>query len=267
MMRPIAALRLACVVLLSPAGCMFPLATVDVERRESFQLGAVHSLAVESRNGGIEVFADDDCEDLAVEALIRGAGHDEDEARVRAEAARLVFLVDGGVATLRVEFDVEPRINEGASLVLRLPPLESLRLRTSNGEVVVEDTHGDLEIRTSNSGVTVRRHDGAVAADTSNGEILLQRIAGPVRADTSNAGIAVLESSLEAPLALDTSNGDVHVELGSVFKGELEVRAGNGEIHVERTGDLGFGPGKHVYRFGDGPRSRIETSNGSVTIL
>lgn len=236
-------------------------------------------VSVESGNGSIEV--------------IRGGGPQvEVSAEIRAkDDARLGQVVlraerSSGELKVWVDWPGGKRLsNEGASLTVRVPDASAVKAETSNGAVRVEDVGTSADLRTSNGAVRAMRVAGPVEARASNGKIVIEDAAGDAKARTSNGAIDVrgvrgradLESSNGSieirvpegggPFRAVTSNASVSVELPASFAGEISASTSNGSVR--------FDDGKGEVRSRDsltrvigagGEKSRVSTSNGSVTI-
>ncbi|MFN0011089.1 MAG: DUF4097 family beta strand repeat-containing protein [Phycisphaerales bacterium] len=142
-------------------------------------------------------------------------------------------------------------------------------LESSNGGVDVNEHAGDLTIDTSNGGVSVEGIDGALKIDTSNAGVDVKDVLGAVAIDTSNGGVNVeLAAENAGPVVIESSNGAVDLTVGPAFKGTLVLDTSNGTVSVPA------GLGKVVSKskssakveVGDGPKSVVDTSNGSVSV-
>ena len=100
------------------------------------------------------------------------------------------------------------------SLIISVPADTSLHLRTTNGSIMAEGIHGEIE------------------ASSSNGEISLTNISGTVVADTTNGSIKVTMDRVDPgkPIAFSTTNGTVDVTLPADLKANVKLRSFRGEI-------------------------------------
>ena len=146
----------------------------------------------------------------------------------------------------------------------------SVRARSSNGGVSIQDVEGDVEVFTSNAKCCFARTRGRLRARSSNGKIELSGHAGSVDASTSNGVInASLEELGTEGIVLATSNGRIVLELPEDVDAEIDIRVENGVIRTTRElttqsresngrvrGTLGRG----------GTPIKLRTSNGTISL-
>jgi len=264
--------------------------TVTETRTMSADHVADGSLYIDTRNGSVEVYADDTVDAVEVEAEVSAADTSEIDASKRLAETKIIVDRDaGGRLTLRPDWPTNARGNEGASFNVRLPDANGVTIDTSNGSVTVHGLRGKLVVDTSNGSIEIVDHDGEtvidtsnatvevrgnrgrVFADTSNGRVRITDQHGPVEVDTSNAPIdVVLARDQSGPLTLDTSNGSVTVTVGLAFGGTVEFETSNGSLNVRNRGGnirrstIGKTDGLIVLGK-DGEASMIDTSNASIT--
>jgi len=147
---------------------------------------------------------------------------------------------------------------------------DSVRARSSNGAVRIEDVIGDVEIHTSNAKVSCSCTCGHLTARSSNGRIELEDHRGSVDAATSNGTIhCELEDIGKSGVILSTSNGRIVLDLPEEVDGDVDIRVDNGVIRNSREldppsrersgrvkGTLGRG----------GTPIRLRASNGTISI-
>lgn len=125
------------------------------------------------------------------------------------------------------------------------------RIRTSNGEIELEGTHGDIEVETSNGAIEIEGSEGDIDASTSNGTIDIEDVKGYVSAHTSNGTIRVKRTT--GVVVLETSNGSIETEVRGLKGNGLRIRTSNGAIEL---------------KFDAGLNADIEakTSNGKIKL-
>ena len=177
--------------------------------------------------------------------------------------------------------------NEGASLTIRLPNAAAVTAETSNGKVTIEGVGAQANVITSNAAVQVAQIPGPVDIRTSNGSVEIDTISGDARVKTSNARILArgvkgkadlttsngsvelsVDDSAAAPFSVSTSNASVRVDLAAGFNGEVSASTSNGSIRFsDPRGEEKTSKGSQTRTFGaGGEKSRVSTSNGSVTV-
>lgn len=268
--------------------CSCTFAGPRVERDVKLQADHVvgKPISVASHNGGIEIRKADVAR-VEIEVVLSGPKQERvDRAQVVSER------VGDGELRLRVEWPGgKPEDNEGASFKVSLPDASGVKADTSNGSVKLTGLAGRVEVDTSNGQVTVSDHSGPIDIETSNGGVNLSNVSGGVRVDTSNGGItarnigapAKLETSngginaefamdAAGPITLETSNGNVKAAVASSYAATFSMETSNGRITVDAPGGAAKvslnkdqDEGKLVLGAG-GPASKIETSNGSITV-
>lgn len=247
-------------------------------------------LWVESRNGSVEVIADESAEQVEVTATIRCSGDTQDAADARVAKASLdVAYATSGQLTIKPVFPGGAQNNDGANIIVRLPSGNGATIKTSNGGVTVSKLGGELNVQTSNARVWVLDHNGPAVINTSNGGVEVQRLAGSLKVDTSNAKVEAtdiggpvtidtsngpirlaLRLDQAGPLKLDTSNNSITATVGPAFTGDVQFSTSNGRLTVKdsasRIRNQLLAKDKGSISVGEGgANSVVDTSNGSIT--
>ncbi len=143
-----------------------------------------------------------------------------------------------------------PRVS--VSYYLKIPAnVVVKRVRTSNGKIELEATHGDTEIETSNGKIEVKDAVGDIDAHTSNGAIEIRDVKGFVSAHTSNGAINV--EGATGVIELETSNGAIETGVLAIGENGLRVRTSNGAIELNLASDLNVD-------------LEVKTSNGKIEL-
>jgi hypothetical protein len=171
---------------------------------------------------------------------------------------------------LRIPRELKVQVSAANGKVCVQGLRSSVRARSSNGAVRIEDVVGDVEIHTSNAKVACLCTCGHVTARSSNGKVEVEDHRGSVDAATSNGTIhCELEDIGKSGVVLSTSNGRIVLDLPEEVDGDLDIRVDNGLIRNSREidppsreqsgrmkGTLGRG----------GTPIRLRASNGTITI-
>ena len=267
------AVTIIAITLLAAAGCT---AGPTETRDDSFSVNGTATLVVNSDNGWIKVNTGTD-DEVRIQATLRGidridyeVSRDGNTITVVAEIDQGWFISNVGVditITAPVNTDVELETSNGA---IELNGIEGTgTLRTSNGEIVLENVKGDFEGRTSNGKIEVDTLEGTAFLRTSNGGLDLQEVIGEVDAETSNGGIPYSGDMIPGgDNRLITSNGNVDVELMGTRSIKLDASTNNGDVTSELPITATTTSDDHlVGTIGDGEADLyIESSNGDVTI-
>jgi hypothetical protein len=146
----------------------------------------------------------------------------------------------------------------------------SIRARSSNGSVSINEVQGDIDVTTANAKVTCRCTQGQLHARSSNGKIEVGRHTGSIDASTSHGVIRASVDALgEKGVTLATSNGRIVLELPEEPDADVDIRVENGVIRNDRSleGETGDASGRIRGSLGKGGIPiRLRTSNGTVSL-
>ncbi len=215
---------------------------------ETFPSGDKASLQVAV--GDADIHVDTDAES-GIRVTVLVVAPSEDLAKRYFEAQRFdVALRDGQVHVL-----TEP--NDGwqnplrrpieVQIQIEAPRSTDMRLRTSDGDVVVGNVDGDVMVRTS---------DGDIAAGVLTGTSFEAR--------TSDGDVAVAAVKYKDVL-VRSSDGDI--ELGSASAEEVTVSTSDGDIHIgelSATSDIHTSDGSVMIGRLISDSSQIRTSDGDI---
>ena len=241
------------------AGCNECSDAATETRDNSFTVGDIPKIVVNTSNGGIEVNAGSDSE-VRVQATLTEPDRIDYTVSQVGDTITVEAKAKGGgswtgcmsaeiTVTVPARTDVDFETSNGA---VELHEIEgSGKVRTSNGKIVLDNVKGDFEGRTSNGKVDARGVKGEFSLQTSNGRISFR---GELTAGGSNR--------------LVTSNGSVDVELLGTPSVSLEASTSNGDVTSELPMTTTLVEDKHIVgTIGDGEADLdISTSNGDVTI-
>ena len=246
------------------------------------------NLRIDNANGRTRVVGEDR-DDIEIQLSKAARAESMEQARQLVKAIRVVPSEDAA-GDLNLDVEIPGRWNRRGrvDMELRIPRelkvqvtaangkicvqglRDSVRARSSNGAVRIEDVIGDVEIHTSNAKVSCLCTCGHLAARSSNGRIELEDHRGSVDAATSNGTIhCELEDVGKQGIILSTSNGRIVLDLPEETDGDVDIRVDNGLIRNSREldppsrersgrikGTLGRG----------GIPIRLRASNGTISI-
>lgn len=253
-------------------------------REHTFEFPVSGGLEVLTSNGSIEVRRRSGIDEIRVKAKISASSDERlDETVVVADP------LPNGTLVISVSWPGKRESKEGCSFVIETPDVVSIRAKTGNGSISIENLAGPADLETSNGAITVKDHDGPVEARTSNGRVELEDVGGLIVARTSNGRVEVddarsavdvassngrisisLDSDNAGPVKAQTSNGRIKVKVGPRFGGEVVMRTSNSKIKYEdfpsarvlertkTTAHISIGGADHI--------SELTSSNGSITI-
>ena len=169
-------------------------------------------------------------------------------------------ILGGRVAALQIHY------------YLQVPRNTSFSLETSNGEVRVRGTHGDVEAVTVNGDVEIAGVGGGLELQTTNGEIRLGRIRGSATAQTTNGGITADFASVadHGVVDLSTTNGSVDVSFPADLRASFEATTTNGRVGLSgfEIKTRGLLTSKSILGVigGGGARVALRTTNGNIDV-
>ena len=139
----------------------------------------------------------------------------------------------------------------------------SLKVKTTNGKVRIENLTGDIISAESTNGKMSfeNLHTQTATFQSVNGKINTVNITGELKAEVTNGTINVETKSLDQPVDLESVNGKINVR--------VEEEPDNAEIIVEVVNGKAdiFGSDSEHRTFGDGENVvKIQTVNGKVFV-
>ena len=275
-MRKYATLTLLTLLLAFLAASAWASDTVTEDFEETVGVHADGRVSLSNTNGHVRVETWNR-DEVLVAATKKAKARDEDDAWEVLRDIRIEITQNGGDVTIDTDL---PRSKNGwfggstsASVEydIKVPATVSLRLKSTNGHIEIEDVGGDVEATTTNGGIRARDLGGRLEAESTNGKIEALGVAGTVDAETTNGGIRaeITGSSLADDMRLSTTNGSVELRLAPGLAARIDARSGNGSVRSdlpvagsvrekrnELSGDLN----------GGGPTIRIRTSNGGIRL-
>lgn len=141
-----------------------------------------------------------------------------------------------------------------------------LQASTSGGPVTLNSSEGEISAKTSGGPIYANNSSGSIELKTSGGPIKLRNLSGQISARTSGGSIDADISKLEENLNLQTSGGDITVNLpeGAGYN----LQATGGRVLSELRGFNGTTENDKIEGEvnGGGPNVKLMTSAGQVKI-
>ena len=143
-------------------------------------------------------------------------------------------------------------------------------IHTSNGNIDIESTKGELDLQTSNGDITVEGNDGSVKARTSNGDVVVENSDMVIEAVTSNGKIkAQLNDIPEEDIKIHSSNGSITLYIAGDIDAKVDASTSNGKVSASGFEFIKIVQSKSslIGTLGDGGHEiDISTSNGSISL-
>lgn len=241
-------------LLLNMVGCIVYPVRVEVQDHQSASLDGMQRVAVETRNGAIDVRCDPAAKQVEVNTTRSARGMTEKDAREFAEKIEIEVGKDPTRPdTLRIAARMpvmDANRNQSAKFEIVMPPNAELALDTRNGRISAAGCDKNINANTSNGRVNIRDCDGSVVIDTSNGEVSAWDVKGDIDVRSSNGGLDLQRVGRNTVKAV-TSNGRIHIVDAT---GAANLRTSNGSIEL------------HCKSVPPSPDIQVVTSNGNVEV-
>ena len=282
--RIIPALALAGVLAFTAGGRTAPAEAAEARAvtERVFPLKPGGELAIESQNGRITIEAWNKPEArIQITRIVRS--NDEKRAQELLKEVQADVSVGAEKIEIRSRY---PRKNETVGLwdvlgqrvtsmnihyYVQVPAETDLVLETSNGDLQIKGTSGDVDGETVNGAVEVRSVSGTVDVSTTNGNIRLVGVSGATSAETTNGEVAaeLTQVTGEGRVELTTTNGDVRVLLPASPKLSLDATTTNGRVRVGYSIERESGSTARTLRGkigGGGATFLLRTTNGNIVV-
>jgi hypothetical protein len=140
-------------------------------------------------------------------------------SRVHGTASVCRFLATGELGQCELKTSVGD---------LQLEKAGPLELRTSGGNITVDQAVGRANITTSTGIVRVREIDGSAVVKNSNGDSTIREVTGDLQVNAANGNITVERP--RGTVTAKTANGSIRI--GDAASGTLRLETSNGELEV-----------------------------------
>lgn len=218
-----------------------------VEKTFSVQPGGL--LRVETSGGGIRVQSTS-ANQVTVVARQRIKASSDAEADELLEDLTLTIEQDNEGVQAKAKYEKRSWGTQPVQVdfTVTVPARYNVDLRTSGGNVEVDDLDGRVEARTSGGGIEMGKITGDINAHTSGGNVSLEEGAGAVKLGTSGGNIRVGRAvgktdldtsggrieikSVESPVHASTSGGDVNATIKGPMKGDCVLSTSGGRVRA-----------------------------------
>jgi hypothetical protein len=161
-----------------------------------------------------------------------------------------------------------------ANLIVMVPRLSSMDLRTGNGPVELRDLAGNIQLGASNGPVSLDNVGGFVQAATTNGPISVTRASGDQRITATNGPIHIGLSGRQwdgPGMEVSTHNGPMSLSIPDAYGSGIQIQTSeHSPISCRASACAGATrslSSPSIIRFGNGnPVVRLSTLNGPVAI-
>lgn len=241
----------------------------EVVLEEALTFEAGDTVDVATPFGAIEVTVAD--ADFGVVATVKGYGDDEEEARQRAEAVRLVSERSGSTLSLRAANGDGSEIEKvGIAFVVRVPAGIAARADSSSGGVTLRGALGDIHAESGFGALAVEGARGDLRLDTSSGAVRVVDVEGGRAEIESGFGGLVLQRCAFEACTVKTQSGSV--SLDDVRADTASIGSGFGALSLEHcafveTCTLETSSGQVVVRNVTARSFEIDSGFGGVSLV
>lgn len=230
-------------------------------------------LVVSTNNGDI-IITGTDTDRVVADVDINVSGRKSEICEEIAEKVRIqITRPPQGNERLIIDPEIPRKIGYSVSISYRItmPKRLGVDLETTNGELLVENSQGNVEMESTNGSIVIKNVRGDVTASSVNGSIMMEKlISSKLTAETINGQIECL-CTTKAPdnMEISTVNGSIEVLLpkgvnaslsAETVNGGLFISTGRGEITSKSRGsiELSIGGGLGKYE--------LSSINGSINL-
>jgi len=161
-------------------------------------------------------------------------------------------------------------VEASTDITIKVPTFITIdTVTTSNGEVQISGTKGNITAHSSNGAMIIEDIEGYVKVTSSNGKIEVKETTGIDDLHTSNGEIHAEIFDFKDDVNITSSNGRITVYINPSLNAELEMKTSNGEISVSGvTLTITLSEEKHMKgTLGEGGNKIfIQTSNGDIQL-
>ena len=187
-------------------------------------------IVVETSNGNIGVAGTSDgVVRVQIRKVVRAPSLSEAEDYAR--DVQVFVEIKGSMIHIHKEHPRFPRdVQVEVSYDILCPTRLDIDLRTSNGNIEIQDVEAVTQVKTTNGNVQFRGNPGYLEIKTSNGNIRASviQLRDAAQFATTNGRVAVVVHSGVAPVSAVTTNGSIDVTLPANFSGQLDASTVNG---------------------------------------
>jgi hypothetical protein len=209
--------------------------------------------------------------DVIVESVESTSSRGRERARERTpDGMRRIDIPFGGFSAEEEDNVITIRSSAMSSgnLVVTVPVDTSVQLRATQGAIVVDGLHGEVDVNSTNGRIELTNISGTVIAETTNGSIRasLDRVdpAKPISFSSTNGSIEVtLPADLKANLKMRSFNGSIWSDFDMKVTGGQPVQSSGGanakfQVKSDRT--------MYGAINGGGLEASFSTLNGKIVI-
>lgn len=235
----------------------------DRQYNETFKLNSGGALMMDIRSGDVKVQTWDR-DEVVFEAEVRGSSKFVNDFSFDFNQGSEKVEIIGDLPYRKWNWNFRSKVKVN----LKIPQHCQVNIKTSGGNIAIQDVRGKSELKTSGGNLELINMDGDLVAKTSGGHIKARGISGQTYLSTSGGNIHL--EDLTGDITAKTSGGDI--DLNGVA-GEIVAKTSGGNIEMRLAGPYqgvqASTSGGNIYCFVDGELNadlNARTSGGRVSI-
>lgn len=218
-------------------------------------------LNVDNQNGSVVILDwDDDFIDITATKQCSGDEADLEDIKVQLT----------GKHGCNIQTTIPQHVQGGVSYLIKVPRRAHLQtIETTNGNISIRNTRGEVVARTSNGMIDIRHLKGSLDAATSNGALEVQDVDTILGLSTSNGRIIADIQTLDQDLTVTTSNAMIKLNVSPKIHADILAATSNAGIEIEDLSVMSDTINKNHLRGkmnGGGRILKVSTSNGTIRL-
>jgi DUF4097 and DUF4098 domain-containing protein YvlB len=263
-MKQVAVIALAVLLIVLLPGCISELDRETEDFDGEYDTNDNTTVKVYTNNGDIDVSTWDG--DKVSLHVLKSTHEGKDEL----EKLDIVVTEAGDVVDIKTEFEGTKAPEVTADMTVKVPRNVRLeRVRTSNGDIVIKGTKGNLTATNSNGDIDIDDIEGYVTASSSNGNVDVRDTTGNGDVSSSNGKVFAEVRAFLDGTDVHSSNGAVTVYINPSLDADLEIYSSNGKVSAhDLTLDRTMDTNKRIEgTLGNGgDEISVYSSNGDVDV-
>jgi len=206
---------------------LFKPRTVDQTVHKKFSLRPQGTLIIENIEGSINIKTEWNQNAIALSAVVHAANNDE---------LREIAISDysnGEVLTLRTNYD-QKEIKAAVDYNLVIPSNITVKLKTGDGNVTVNQVQGAISVATRNGSIEIFSPKGPVDATAKKtGSIVIHQPGDNVQATTAKGNITIYDAHKSVIATADNGSIELHSKkVPSTSKLALKTKTGSIQLFL-----------------------------------
>ena len=238
-------LHLKFFLLLISFSCLLQARAADRKFEKQFPAKPGETLSLRTEVGDVSIISSD-ANEVSIVVELKGSVKDVEDFDISATENGTGVEVLGRTKSLRWwswsldGLNVQYRIT--------VPKDYKVDLKTSGGDVSVQDIRGGGHAETSGGDIKLLNIEGQMDAQTSGGNVVVDHLVGNLKAGTSGGDIMITATS--GDVEAESSGGNIHI---ATVGGRVRAETSGGDVMVSLSG-----PNKGIF---------AESSGGDIEIL